>query len=422
MGIKYERTVKPQLLAELANEKIIIVTGPRQSGKTTLLEALAEDLRTKKEQVFYYNFDRFADLDFFKSQQKVEAFLRIRSMKQRLYIFIDEVQRKPQAGTFFKFFYDAGLNVKFIFSGSSSIELTDSFGDALTGRKRLFTLLPLSISEIATAELSEEWGFSQQGDPVALAKLQEIISDKLVWGSYPEVVSKSTSTGRLRALGELYESYIQKDVKDLLRVKNISGFNLLVKLLAFNVGKSIVVEDFVRQADLHANTVNSYLDILTGTMIMGFTENYNPEFGVGLPKSRHYYFFDNGMRNYALGQMQSDFRPDLNQLASNLVFTELSKVLDRAWQIAHYQTYSENQIEFILQPKDSNKFSAVTIRYSDETAPLGKGIHEYLANNQPQRLLIITSTVASEEIIKNIPVRMLPLAEFLAQPLNYLVS
>lgn len=420
MKTAYERSVTKNIKQELDSEKIILVTGPRQSGKTTLLQQLSSDLREDKQQVYYYNFDRLADLEFFKNQQKVEAFLKLRSLKQKIYVLIDEVQRKQQAGTFFKYFYDAGINAKFIFSGSSSIELNDSFGDALTGRKRVFTLLPLSIGEIAAVEMGDEYSFAQQGDPMALAKFGEVVTDKLIWGCYPEVVSKQGDASRLRALGELYESYIQKDVKDLLRVKNISGFNLLVKLLAHSIGGNLVIEELARQTGMHVNTVNSYLDILEGTMVISRSDNFNPTFAAGLPKSQHVYFFDNGMRNYALGQMQEDFRTDWDQLAMNLVFTELMKTLGRDWQIFHYQTYSDNNIDFIVQRKDDNQYSAVAVRYQSDSEKLGKKLHEFLNTQNPGKLIVVTKSLEKRETLKDCDIVFTPLAEFLVDPVKML--
>lgn len=417
MSQTVDRAIKDQLLEELESDKIIILTGPRQSGKTTLLRALADELKAKNEQVYFYNFDRMADMDFFSKQQKVEAFLNIRSIKSKLYVFIDEVQRKKDAGNFFKYFYDAGLNVKFIFSGSSSVELTDTFGDALTGRKRLFTLFPLSLREIGKSILAEEFEYAEMGEPIAVEKLGVAIEEGMIWGSYPEVYGKKSESAKLRALEELYESYVQKDVKDLLRVKNIAGFNMLVKILAHNVSQPVVVEDIVRQTGLHANTVNSYLDILEGTLIIGRTDNYNPNFDDKLPKSKRYYFIDNGMRNFALAQMQSGFRTDYRSLAVNLVYTELRKYIEYngvGAEIYHYQTYSDNNVDFIVKPKRSEQILPVVVRYPEDNLKLGKKIHEYINTNEPKQLFVVTKELVDETVIKNCQIRFLPLTELVA--------
>jgi len=413
----YQRELKKLIEAELNTTKIILITGPRQAGKTTLLQEIAEGLKQKQEQVYFYNFDRIADLEFFNNQQKIEAFLKIRSIKSKLYIFVDEVQRKKDAGNFFKYFYDAGLNVKFIFSGSSSLELTSSFGDALTGRKQVFSLLPLSILEIAES-LGEELEFAKQGDPIALAKFKELIELTLVWGNYPDVVQKQESE-QLKSLGELYESYVQRDVKDLLRVKNISGFNLLVKIIAHNAGKSVFVEDLVRSTGLHNITINSYLDILEGTNIIARTENYNPDFLDNLPKSNHYYFLDNGLRNYALGQLQSEFRTDYQQLAANLIYSELRKVLankhydNNGERLFHFQTYSDNHLDFIYAPKLLSEIIPIVVRYPDNNRKLGKKIHEYINTKLPTKLYIVTNNYEEEQIIKSCKILFVPLEQFI---------
>ncbi len=418
-NIHYNRILKKAIEKEIDNNKILIITGPRQSGKTTLLRKISENLESNNKQIHYYNFDRVADLDFFNKQQKIEAFLKIRSLKQRMYIFIDEVQRKKDAGNFFKFFYDEDINAKFIFSGSSSVELTSSFGDALTGRKRMFTLLPLNIEEIASTLLKEEYKFAQMKEPQALNKMNEIIDNILVWGSYPEVTQKALETKKMQALSELYESYVQKDVKDLLRVKNIKGFNLLVKYLAHSVGEPLVIEDLVRQTNMHAKTVNSYLDILEGTLIIARIENFNPEFEKTLPKSTRYFFIDNGMRNYVLNQLNIDFRTDYKKLAANLVYTEIRKFLENKKtnkifaDIFHYQTYSDNHIDFIISSKTNKKFLPILIRYPQDKEKLGKKGHEYINTRTPDKLIIITKDLEKESAEKNCLIKYIPLNQFL---------
>ncbi len=448
------RAVQKEIEAELDNNKILLITGPRQAGKSTLLGLLADkvrkregqkqvggigskdtltagamaDVNTAASQVFHYNFDRTADLEFFSKQQKVEAFLSIRSLKSRLYIFIDEVQRKKDAGNFFKYFYDAGLNVKFIFSGSSSIELTDSFGDALTGRKRVFYLYPFGFKEILGISAPEDpqlfIDLAEVGEPSVQQKLETILEQSLIWGGYPEVAQKQLENAKLKALSELYESYVQRDVKDLLRVKNVSGFNHMVKLLAHQIGSPLVAEDIVRQTGLHAGTVSSYLDILEGTSILSHTENFNPDFDPKLPKSKFYYFIDNGLRNYALGQLQSGFRTDYQQLAANLVFSELLKLKQAGsgQNIYHYQTYSDNHIDFVLTDGlgggatgglNGGNFTPILIRYQDNSTTLGKKVHEFLAAKKPEKLIIITRDLEETLEVKGAQVEFTPLSRFL---------
>lgn len=460
----YERMAAAPLALELDTDKITIITGPRQSGKTTLLEGLRDALTEQNLTVHYYNFDRSADLSFFKDQQKVEAFLKIRSLKSKLFILIDEVQRKKDAGTFFKYFYDDKLNVKFVFSGSSSLELLDNFGDALTGRKRQFTLLPLAVREIGRSRLGkDEFELLEHGEPQAQGQFNAIAEEALVWGGYPEVVVKATEQAKFIALSELYESYVQRDVKDLLRVKNVEGFNLLVKLLAHRVGEAIVVEELVRQTGMHANTVNSYLDILEGTLIIGRTDNFNPDLSDKLPKSKRFYFLDNGLRNYALGQLQTDFRPDARQLAANLVFAELNKlaeyirllraggaagkddwtftdfsgskkssdptnsanstdnsILTKPFSVNHFHTYSDNHVDFILSPQTGGSFTPITVRYGEHQTKLGKKIHEFINTHSPGKFIIITGKTESGEVVreqvKGCEVISVPLGVFLANP------
>ncbi|MFW5703180.1 MAG: DUF4143 domain-containing protein, partial [Candidatus Dojkabacteria bacterium] len=212
------------------------------------------------------------------------------------------------------------------------------------------------------------------------------------------------------------------------------------------------VEDLVRQTGLHTNTVNSYLDILEGTMILARTDNFNPNFDEKLPKSERFYFLDNGMRNYSISSLSSDYRPDWQQLAANLVFSELKKTIAISHEskqgetnknqeqnkqaenqharlsdmlssrklkfpnseIYHYQTYSDNHIDFVIKSKTKQEFTPIFVAYPETREKLGKKIHEYLNTQQPKKLYIITKDQTHKATVKGCEITWLPLVEFLA--------
>ena len=141
------RSLLKQLQKHLLSPEITLIVGPRQAGKTTLMEILRDDLRKKGAKTLFLNLDFNADLPFFDSQEKLLQRITYEMGQEKGYVFIDEIQRKEDAGLFLKGLYDRKLPYKFIVSGSGSLELKEKIHESLPGRKRLFELSTLSFEE-----------------------------------------------------------------------------------------------------------------------------------------------------------------------------------------------------------------------------------------------------------------------------------
>ena len=140
-----KRSVLPLLIAHLENPEISLLVGPRQSGKTTLMLQLIDRLKAEVKKYIYLNLDIERDEAFFISQAKLLEKIRSELGSGPGYVFIDEIQKKENAGIFLKGIYDMGLPYKFIVTGSGSIELKEKIYESLAGRKRVFEIFPLSL-------------------------------------------------------------------------------------------------------------------------------------------------------------------------------------------------------------------------------------------------------------------------------------
>ena len=137
-----KRSVYPKLLAHLENDEITLLVGPRQAGKTTLMLALIDELREKKLKYIYLNLDIEKDRYFFASQDRLVEKIKIEIGNSKGYVFIDEIQRKENAGLFLKGISDMKLPYKFVVTGSGSVELKEKIYESLAGRKRIFEIYP----------------------------------------------------------------------------------------------------------------------------------------------------------------------------------------------------------------------------------------------------------------------------------------
>ncbi|WP_198018170.1 AAA family ATPase [Hippea jasoniae] len=151
MNNKHDNIIKRKLIREIRDhlnkKEITLIVGARQVGKTTLMLFLEKELKQRGKKTLYLNLDREVDKKYFTSQENLINKIRLEIGNQKGFVFIDEIQRKENAGLFLKGVFDYNLPYKFIISGSGSLELKEKIHESLIGRKRTFELNPVSFEE-----------------------------------------------------------------------------------------------------------------------------------------------------------------------------------------------------------------------------------------------------------------------------------
>ncbi len=317
-----------------ANQALIIY-GPRRVGKTTLLENFIKNTTLK------YKLDSGDNIriqDLLGSQD----FPRILEYAQGYdLIVLDEAQYIPNIGMGIKILVDQVPNLKVIATGSSSFDLANQIGEPLTGRKTTLTLYPIAQLELA----SESNNYDLKG------KLEEC----LVFGSYPQVLTAKTKEEKIRILEELVNSYIFKDILALQKLKGSKTLLDLLKLLAFQVGNEVSLNELAANLSIDVKTVGRYLDLLEKAFIVfrlnAFSRNLRSEV---VSKSK-YFFFDNGIRNAVISQFNGlDSRNDIGSLWENFLMIERMK--KRSYKHIHgysyfWRTYEQREIDLIEERK-----------------------------------------------------------------------
>lgn len=348
--------VKRQLLGDLKSHlerpELSLILGPRQAGKTTLILKLKDDLEKEGQKTAYFDLDRLEDAALFRTQDTFVERLRFDYGANKVFVFIDEIQRLPNAGLFLKGLYDFRSPHKFIVTGSGSLELKESIVEPLTGRKKIFYLYPLSFKEFfeykTSVVLDQFDNYYQTHREEALRLLDEY----LVFGGYPKVVLEKTRGEKEEALRELFVSYLEKDVKALLGVEKDFAYQNLLKYLASEVGTLFKKSEVSRNLGLNIKTLNRYLFLLDKTfvtkMISPFYKNPTKE----LTKTPKIYFIDLGLRNFVCGNLNSFFqREDKGKLFENFVFRQL---LDSQPQFGvwFWSTSPGAEVDFVLNEKE----------------------------------------------------------------------
>ncbi len=347
-----KRNLFSDLVSHLSQKEISIIIGPRQSGKTTLMDLLREHLDSKGEQTLYLNLDIEWDRPHFESQSALLQKIELELSKRRGYVFIDEIQRKENAGLFLKGLFDLKLPYKFIVSGSGSLELKEKIHESLAGRKRLFELTTITFDEF----VHHKTDYKYKKDLSAFLeiekdKTQQLLMEYMNFGGYPRVVLTSKKAEKIRIIDEIYRSALEKDIAYLLKVDKIDAFSALTKVLSSQIGNLINYSELSSTLNISYQTVKKYLwysqKIFLLDLVFPYARNVRKE----ITKSPVPYFWDLGLRNYALGIFGHLGNPsELGFIFENLVFLMLKEQIRfKATKLNFWRTKNKAEVDFILE-------------------------------------------------------------------------
>ncbi|NOZ68549.1 MAG: ATP-binding protein [Deferribacteres bacterium] len=319
--------------------KVLVIYGPRQVGKTTLLNSFLSMCSMK------YRLDSGDNIRVQQILSSGDFNLILDYASGYELLAIDEAQQIPRVGTGLKIIVDHIPNIMVIATGSSSFDLSGAIGEPLTGRKKTITLYPVSQQELALMYNRYE--------------LKERLEDFLVFGSYPEVVTAESRKEKIDILEELVSSYLLKDVIALERVKGPKVLLDLLKLLAFQAGSQVSLHELASQVRLDVKTVGRYLDIFEKAFVIkrigGFSRNLRKE----VVTKAKYYFLDNGIRNAVISQFNPiESRNDTGILWENFIVIE--RIKKCAYQgiygsFYYWRTYDGQEIDMV-EERDGRLF------------------------------------------------------------------
>jgi predicted AAA+ superfamily ATPase len=382
----------------LERDKIIILKGARQVGKTTILQNIQKKIEKAGKKVRYIAADLdFADPAFGDPRLFL---LRLADMfgENSGYVLIDEFQTIPQAGLFLKTIYDqCRERYRFIVTGSSSLELSKN-AEFLTGRKIEFIIRPFSFREFVRSKgegipdrLFDPRDAHTLETHAALygIQLRALYAEYLHFGGYPEAVL-SPSDIRLTLLKELLSTYILKDVAGYQRVGNVAGFNNLVRVLSAQIGSQVNRSELGSTLRLNQETVSRYLDILEGTFVFHLVPPWftNPRKEVSkMPKA---YVTDPGYL-IASGAGKAETVPyELSDghLVENALWLTLCRSFEQD-SIRYWRTASGAEIDFIVDAGSSPL--PVEIKFTGSAPHEGVAIRNFRETYAGARPAVIIS-------------------------------
>lgn len=326
-----ERVQKQNIINQLKSNKVILLIGARRVGKTHILKEIQ---RSVNEEVMFLVGD---DLDTHRVLQDRGVLNYKRLLGDCRFLIIDEAQEIDDVGKKLKLMIDQIEGLKIIVSGSSAFELNNQIGEPLVGRMETFHLYPVAQLELSQTE--------------NLLTTKSKLEERLIYGSYPELLSLTDYDEKRRYLKEIIQSYLLKDILSYEGIKKRDVILKLLQKLAFRCGSEISMEALGRELQISKNTVDKYLDLFKKVFIIydvrGFSRNRDNE----ITKMKKWYFNDNGIRNALINNFNSlDLRNDIGQLWENFLNAERNKFVHyRQLNFENYfwRTHSQQKIDRI---------------------------------------------------------------------------
>lgn len=323
------RTLYQNIQSRLDDPKAIILYGPRQVGKTTLLQQLSTEIEAD---ILWWNGD---EPDIRSDLENATSTWLKEQIGKRKFLIIDEAQRIENIGLVIKLIVDQIPGVKVIASGSSSFDLSNNINEPLTGRKWEFLMYPVSVQEMI-----EHHGERQEG---------RLLRNRLVYGSYPEIINHPGEEREY--LKELAGSYLYKDILTWENIQKPAKLEKLLQALAFQVGSQVSVNELSQTIGLDNHTIERYIDVLEKAYIIFRLQPFSRNLRNEIKKSQKIYFYDNGIRNAVINQFSSfELRQDKGQLWENFLICERRKMTHYHGKNVNryfWRNHAQQEIDFI---------------------------------------------------------------------------
>ena len=408
----YPRKIEKSLKKWLERKEVILLKGPRQSGKSTLLLHLKE-----KHGGNYVTLEDEEMLATFEKNPK--EFARRFSAHGKTFLFIDEAQYSKKAGKTVKLIFDLFQDkLKLFVTGSGSFDTKVEIGKYLVGRAIYFELLPLDFEEFLSWKAKDlhkifvsyknsvrEFVLNGKGIKLKPAFEQEfnsMLHEYLIFGGFPAIVKESDEKIKKELLKNLARTYIEKDVFFFLGVRHMEKFRNLLKYLSFSTASLLGISSIMQELGMDYKTIENYLSILTNTYIVSFLPPFHKNLSTELKKAKKTYFIDTGMRNSIMNNFLAvESRTDTGALLENFVLNELKSTFD--CKINYWRTAGKAEVDFVI----SFDRDIIPVEVKSH-AKLGKGFLSFLKTYRPKRALVFTEREFGTRKIEGTEVAFIP--------------
>ncbi len=427
-----QRDIVNVLKKFIRRKEYIAITGPRQAGKTTLLEIikdiLLDHLKIRGDYIRTITFEDRRLLAQFESDPVpfVRSYMPA-SAGKTFYLMIDEFQYAREGGQRLKLVYDTVKNLKILITGSSSLDIKAQVGKYLVGRILTFHLYPFNFGEFLSARYLRlekiyrekntgviKWLFENRrlkikpGKDIFAEEMKKYFEEYCIWGGYPSVVLSGAAQERRKVLNDIYSNYILKDIKGLLELATEKNLLLLSQYLAAQTGNIVLYQNLSQMSHLDYRQMKKHLITLNETFICTEVRPFFRNRQKELSKNPKIYFYDTGFRNSLLENMNSlDKRPDSGALVENAAFIRLNDLGQGINKINFWRTKAGAEVDFVLHV--TGEAVPVEVKYSEfkkERVP--RSFISFIESFNPGRGVILTKDYWGKTIIGKTEVAFVP--------------
>ena len=410
-----KRYMFSELVAHLSKKELSLIVGPRQAGKTTLMLQVQDYLKKKNEKTLFLSLDFEGDTPHFNTQAALLDRINLEFGKKKGYVFIDEIQRKENAGIFLKGLYDMQTPYKFVVSGSGSIELKEKVHESLAGRKRMFELQTVSLKEFINYKTMYKYE-DRLDEYFRIEKTESLglLIEYLNFGGYPRVILEETLAEKLQTMDEIYRSYIEKDIAYLLRVERIDAFGNLLRLLAGQAGNIINLNEISSTVGISVQTVKNYLYYAEKTFVIKRLTPYYRNIRKEISKSPVVYFNDIGMRNFSIGQFGKYMMlSEMGFLFQNLIYRLLhEKIKDEGSTLHFWRTKDRAEVDFVINK--GREVIPVEVKCKEmKEKSIVRSLRSFISRYKPKEAFVVNISLKDEDMIEKTKIRFIPFFELI---------
>ncbi len=370
MQNKYRKLYK-QLLEHLPRKEFAIITGARQTGKTTLIEQLKEEFDKRNLENYLLSVEDPVLLKALNNHpENIFQFIP-QPENKHIILFVDEIQYLEDPSNFLKLLFDKYHGkLKLYATGSSAFYIDKKFKDSLAGRKRIFRLNTLDFDEFLQFKtgndniLNELEMIRANKNYISLErkKIENYFNEFLTYGGYPAVVLSQSIDEKKMLLKEIWQSYLKRDMSDS-QIKNEDKFYNLLKILAHQSGNLLNMHELANTLQISATSVERYIYVLRKSFHISLVRPFYKNIRKELTKMPKFYFNDLGFRNIILNSFNPVFdKVDKGTIIENYVFLRLAETYDLD-ELKYWRTTSGNEVDFVIS-SSYNEGLAIEVKYN----------------------------------------------------------
>lgn len=382
----YPRKVEKKLEKWLKRKEVVVLKGPRQAGKTTLLLHLKEKLGGK-----------YVTLEDPEMLKAFEDYPKMFAERFRGNVFLDEVQYAKDPGKHIKLIYDLYPEIKLFVSGSGSFDVKIPVTKYLVGRAILFELYPLSFEEFVLWNAKDLYPVYQEFkkivelflsgkkpkiEPVFEKEFEQVLEEYILYGGFPAIVKERDKETKIQLLKSLQQTYLEKDVFFFFDVRHLEKFRDVLRFLSFNTGNLLEPSTLSNNLSIDIRTLWYYLSVLENTYIINLIRPFFKNPLREIRKRRKIYFLDTGLRNSILSNFTPlSGRTDKGKLLENYVFIQLKEL----GELRYWRTKGKAEVDFVLIK--NNEVIPIEVK---SFGGIKRGFLSFLNLYKPKKAIVFT--------------------------------